>query len=79
MISLNGGINMSFNHGTSHLSGQQKAIIRQREKNDEIREQESKKQNGIICKPIESKKCPCVRNIHVYLNKREYLNFRVCF
>ena len=45
---------MSFNHGTSHLSGQQQAIIRQREKNDEIRKQESKKQNDIICKPIES-------------------------
>ena len=54
MISLNGGVNMSFNHRTSHLSGQQQAIIRQREKNDEIRKQESKKQNDIICKPIES-------------------------
>jgi len=25
------------------------------------------------------KKCPCVRNIHVYINKRECLNFHVCF
>jgi hypothetical protein len=24
-------------------------------------------------------KHPCFRNIHVYLNKHEYLNFRVCF
>jgi hypothetical protein len=28
---------------------------------------------------INMKKCPCVRNIHVYLNKCECLNFHVCF
>lgn len=45
---------MSFNFGTRHLTGQQQAIIRQREKEDEIRKQESKKQKEIICKSIKS-------------------------
>ncbi|WP_332632002.1 hypothetical protein [Halalkalibacter flavus] len=34
---------MSFRHDTRHLSGQQRAIISQRDKADELRKQESEK------------------------------------
>lgn len=45
---------MGFNYGTRHLSGQQQAIIKQREKKDEILKQESEKQDEIICRPIKN-------------------------
>lgn len=54
MIIVEGGESMSFNFGTKHLTGQQQAIIRQREKNDELLKKENKKQNEITCKPVKS-------------------------
>ena len=41
-----GGDIMSYNHGTKHLSGQQQAIIRQREANDKLLKEESKKREA---------------------------------
>lgn len=42
---MEGGEKMSFNHGTKHLSGQQQAIIRQREANEKLlKEQKEKKE-----------------------------------
>ena len=39
---------MSFNHGTKHLSGQQQAIIRQRETNDKLlKESQDKKEEEV--------------------------------
>jgi hypothetical protein len=36
-------IRMSFRHDTRHLSGQQRAIISQRDKSDKLRKQEREK------------------------------------
>lgn len=41
MINVKGGIDMKFDYGTSHLTGQQQAIINQRKRNDKILREES--------------------------------------
>jgi len=45
---------MGYNYGMQGKTSQQQAIVRLREKEDELRKRESKRQKEITCKPIKS-------------------------
>lgn len=44
---------MGFNYGMQGKTSQQQAIVRQREREEELRKKERVKQNKIICKPLD--------------------------